>query len=128
LLLAPDASGLLVVVSPVRRESALLGEVCSDATGGGAEDAGWAGADATGAAAETEGIVGTDGRVVAPVPRSRKATSSGGGNNRCAVSRPSAARPTVTNAAITPTTVFIAFSPRHNGCTQGSSRVKRVPG
>jgi len=47
LLLAPDASGLLVVVSSVRRESALLGEACSDATGGGAEDASLAGADAT---------------------------------------------------------------------------------
>jgi hypothetical protein len=66
-LLALDASELSVVVTPVRPERALLGEACSDATGGGAEDAG-ASADAPGVAAETEGVVATNGRVVAPVP------------------------------------------------------------
>ena len=49
LLLALDASELSVVVTSVRPER-LLGEACSDATGGGAEDAG-AGADAPGVAA-----------------------------------------------------------------------------
>ena len=49
-LLALDASGLSVVVTPVRPEWALLWGACSDATGGGAEGAGSAGAEATGVA------------------------------------------------------------------------------
>ena len=40
------------------------------------------------------------------------ATWLGGEDNCCAANSPSAAKPKVTNAAITPTVVFIAFSTR----------------
>jgi hypothetical protein len=70
--------------------SALLGEACSDAAGGEAEEAGSAGADAT----------------------AGPATWSGGEGYCCAVRRPSAAIPTGTNAAITLSIDFIAFYTR----------------